>query len=72
MQLDFFLKTEEDYKVYEANELRKELGNLRKGSFSRFGDLYKLYSDLLIDFQKQKSEIEDLKHILDEYVAVKD
>jgi len=71
-QADFFLKTQEEYEHHEQNKAKQQLMNLRKGTFARFGELYKLYSELYEGYLQQRKEIEELKYIIDDYVSKED
>lgn len=62
VQQDFFANTPEKLALLEMGELKKEIGNLRRGMFSRHGELYKSISDLQKIVQLQAEEIARLKN----------
>lgn len=68
LQMDFFAKTTEDQLMLEVAKFRDEVSALRRGMFSRHGELYKSVSEMQKTLDLQSQEIEELKHILDEYV----
>lgn len=61
-QQDFFADTVEKRALLEMSTLKKEIDNLRRGMFSRHGELYKALSDLQKIVQLQSEEIQRLKN----------
>jgi len=62
IQQDFFATTEEQLALLEVCSLKKEVANLRRGMFSRHGELYKALSDLQKVVELQAEEINRLKN----------
>lgn len=62
IQQDFFADTVEKRALLEISVLKTEIANLRRGMFSRHGELYKALSDLQKIVQLQSEEIQRLKN----------
>ncbi len=62
IQQDFFADTPEKLATLEVFELRKEVSNLRRGMFSRHGEIYKALSDLQKTVDLLNEEINRIKN----------